>query len=251
MRSLSEILFDLGYFPLRHESVKQDFIGWYYEGTKNEFVRERLDVENSRLSKLAQDAGTEAKEFDQTNNISQMVTIFEEKKSQIETIFYYLAFFVSVTGGGFTAVGVLQIKNIIFSTIVQTIGAILLIGPIGLIIIYRILIHQIKTSSDLVTRFNKELVENPGDIRENDQDWHWIASQFLWNRSLLSPSTHACLILLSIIRVISKRLYGIIAADLRDEINEFVEMDSREIISHQIRRALDGDLLTGQKSRPP
>ncbi|QFU83376.1 hypothetical protein [Natronorubrum aibiense] len=251
MKSFSEMLFDFGYFPLIHDSVKQDFLSWYYEGSKSSVVVKGLQMENSQLSDLAQDAQIEAENFDQNNQLSNLASIFEGWESRIKILFYYIAAGTILFGGGFSAIGVLQMKNTMFFAIAEIVGSLFFIGGTTFIIAYKIVVHQIKTNSDLIRRFNQELSEKPGDIRDNDQDWHRIAAQFFWNKSLLSPSTHICLIFLSVIRLLSTRLYGLIVADLREEVQEFVGMNSREILKQQAHRAMKGDIPAWPKSPKP
>lgn len=243
MKSLAEFLFQHGYFPLLHESVKQDFISWYYEASKSEIVTEGLDAENSRMSELAQEARIEAEKFNQSHRIPQLVNMMEEMEARIQTVFYYVAAGAALLGGGLTAVGVLNVLDSLYSIIFGIVGGILFVGGSTAFILYELFKHQIKANSDLVTLFNKELSEKPGDIRSNDQDWHFITAQLFWNRSLLSPSTHVCLILLSLIRVLSKGMYGRISADLREQIKEFVGMNSREVIIEQLERVLEESRL--------
>ncbi|RZV11585.1 hypothetical protein BDK88_0464 [Natrinema hispanicum] len=251
MKSFSEILFDFGYFPIIHDAVKQDFLSWYYKGSKSSVVVEGLKMENSQLSDLAQDAQIEAENFDQNNQLSNLASIFEGWESRIKILFYYIAAGAILFGGGFSAIGVLQMKNMIFFATAEIVGSLLFIGGTTLVIAYKIVLHQIKTNSDLIRRFNQELSEKPGDIRDNDQDWHRIAAQFFWNKSLLSPSTHICLILLSVIRLLSTRLYGLIVADLREEVQEFVGMNSREILKQQAHRVIKGDIPAWPESPKP
>lgn len=206
-----------------------------------------LAVDNSRLSDLAQNARVEAENFDENNQLSQLVSLFEEWKSRIEMQFYYIAGILMALGAGTSAVGVLQVKDSLFSAVVEILSGALLIGGVTLVITYKILQHQVKTNSDLVTRFNQELSEKQGNIRGNDQDWHRIAAQFFWNKSLLSPTTHICLVLLSVIRALSPQIYGIIVADLRAEVQEFVVMSSREIIQQQVQRAIEREIPAWSK----
>ncbi|AGB16644.1 hypothetical protein Halru_2050 [Halovivax ruber XH-70] len=239
MRSLSEFVFDIGYFPIIHESVKQDFLSWYYKGTQTDYVKENYDIEISKLTELAQNAGTDAKKFNQTNKLSELISIFEDWVSKAKIITYYIAAACGGLGGGLTVVGVLEIHSSIVSTAFKVVGIGLGISGVGAMLLLNILIHQIKTNADLVTKFNQELVEMPGDIRNNDRDWNLIVSKFLWNRSLLSPSTHICLVILSIIRTINAGLYGRISAELKEEVQECAGMNSGEFIRRQVRRTVD------------
>jgi hypothetical protein len=245
MRSFSEFLFDIGFFPLVHESVKTDFISWYYNASKSEVIRNGLDVDNSQLIELGINAHTEAERFDDVNPVVELIELFEEWKAQIEIYFYYTALFAMIFGGGITAVGILQLKDSIFSFTVEIIGGFFLMSSVSVLVFYKVITHQLKENTKLVARFNEELSAKPGEIRESEQDWNMLAAKFFWNKSLLSPRTHAALILLSIIKVVSSRIYGFISADIRNDIQDFVGMSSGEIIRTQLDKLTDEDYSLG------
>lgn len=242
MKTLSEYLFEKGYFPLVHSAVKQDFISWFYEASKAEAVTKGLNVENSRLSQLAQDAQTEAEHFDRTNPLTNLISTFEEWVSRVDIVITYIAIIGIIIGGAGAVEGVLQFEDNIMRIIISGIAGIFGVSSVILLVVYKFMTHQIKTGSEIVVQFNQELSAKPGNIRTHDQDWNKIAARYFWNKSLLSPSTHICLIVLSVIRVISVGLYGRISAILREEVKEFVGMNAREIFKHEIQQAIDGEL---------
>lgn len=248
MRSFAEYIFDIGYFPLLHESVKHDFIQWYYEASKAEKVRNGLDVDNSELIQLAQDAGVAAEKFDENHKIPKLIELYEDYKAKIEYYFIYGAVAAFIIGGCMAATGILYIQEIIFSAIFGIVGSVLSISAVGLFLLHKVLFHQLKSNIELVKKINKELVEKPGNVRKSEQDWNKLVAKLMWNKSLLSPTTHACIMLLSIIRLLSTYTYGIISADLQSEIQNWVGMDAREIISTQAGRIVRGD-IPGWKDR--
>jgi hypothetical protein len=150
-----------------------------------------------------------------------------------------------IFGGGITAVGILQLKDSIFSFTVEIIGGFFLMSSVSVLVFYKVITHQLKENTKLVARFNEELSAKPGEIRESEQDWNMLAAKFFWNKSLLSPRTHAALILLSIIKVVSSRIYGFISADIRNDIQDFVGMSSGEIIRTQLDKLTDEDYSLG------
>jgi hypothetical protein len=242
MRDLSDWLFEIGFFPILHEAVKIDFLSWYYVASQSdEFVKE-VDFDNSELTELALEAQNEAENFDQNNPFVELIEAFEDLKSKIDTYIIYVAAISILVGSGASGVAVFQLKDFIYSWFVGTVGGIFLVGGVGIYISYNIIAHQMKTNSELIMKFNKELVEKPGDMRRSDQDWNQIAAQFFWNKSLLSPTTHICLVVLSLIRVLSVRLYGRISADLQQEVKGFVGMSTVEIVKHQLQRLRTGDV---------
>ena len=242
MGRLADWLFDIGFFPLLHEAVKQDFLSWYYEASQSEIFNEEVELDNSELAELAIQARQEAEQFDQNNPLVELIDIFEDLKSTIDTYVVYIAGAAMLVGGSASTLAVFQVRDWLYSWVLGGVGSIFLVSGVGLIVVYKIFVHQIRTNSQLVMKFNKELVENPGDVRRNDQNWNKLSAQLFWNKSLLSPTTHICLIILSVIRVLSVRLYGFISADLRQEIKEFVGMDTLEIIKHQLNRLATGDV---------
>jgi len=242
MKKLSDWLFDIGFFPILHEAVKRDFLSWYYEASQSEIFDNEVDLDNSDLIELTDQARQRAENFDQNNPLIELIDVFEDLKSTIDTYIIYIAFFALLIGGGIFATAVFQVRDLVYTLMIGTIGSIFLVGGPGVIVIYRVFVHQMKTNSQLVAKFNKELVEPPGDVRRNDQDWNKLAARLFWNKSLSSPTTHICLIILSLIRVLSVNLYGLISADLQQEVEGFVGMETLEIIRHQLDRLATGDM---------
>jgi uncharacterized membrane protein YkgB len=239
MRSLAELIFELGYLPKIQDPVKDSFLTWYYEASKSDKVVRGLEADNPELSGLAIQAYQEAQNFDRTNEVVQLTETIGDLEKTIKIYAMYLAVGALVFSGGLTAAGIFHLTNSLFSTLAKITGSLVGLSTAGLIAIYRVLIHQIRTNSELVKKFNQELAEKPGDVRSNDQDWHYLAAQVFWNRSLLSTRTHNCLILLSVIRTISPSLFGYVSADLQEDIQSFAEMSSTEILRHQARKAAD------------
>lgn len=236
MQTLSDWLFEIGFFPIIHEAVKQDFLSWFYKASQSELLSREVDLNNSQLTELALEAQIEAENFDQSNSVLELIKIFEDFKGSIDTFIYYFAGGMMIVGSGLSATDIFQIRDLIYTSILGTIGEIIFVSGAGIVIVYKIAIHQMKTNSELLSKFNEALVEKPGEVRRNDQDWNRLAAQVFWNKSLLSPTTHICLIILSVIRTISPRFYGYISADIQQNAKKFVGMDSVEIIKHQINR---------------
>jgi len=242
MKKLSDWLFDIGFFPILHEAVKHDFLSWYYEASQADKLTKNVDLDNSELTYLTNQARKEAENFDQNSQLIELIEMFEELKTKIDTSVHYIAAIAMVIGGGFSAAAVFQVRDLVYAWVIGGFGSLFFISGVGIILVYKILVHQLKTNSELVTNLNKELVEKPGDVRRNDQDWNQLAAQFFWNKSLLSPKTHICLMILSIIRILNIRVYGFVCGDLRENIRGFVGMDTVDVVSHQLTRLRQGDL---------
>jgi len=239
MRSLAELLFDWGYFRQAQGAVKTSFLSWYYEATQSERIQNGLEASNPELIELAIKSANQAEKFDQENRVSEIVRIMEDYEQRADDLINYVAFLAILVVGSAAATDLLRFVDLFSSVAIQLVAGIFSVSSLLVYTSYRVIVHQIKSNSELIKKFNKELTERPGDVRKKDQDWNWLAAQVFWNRSLLSPSTHVCILLLSIIRLISPRTFGYISGDLRDEIQDFVSMNSRQIIRHQTKKVTD------------
>jgi len=238
VRSLAELVFDYGFHQTTHNAVKESFLAWYYEASKSELVSDGLDADNSDLHQSAQEAQRDAENFQENHAVPKLVQFLEELEAKITTGFYYGALIAILFGGGLTAAGVLELQTLVWRVLFSSIGVLLGVSGVVVLVSYRVVSHQIKSNSELVAKFNQELVMKPGDVRSMDQDWHRLAAYVFWNRSLLSPSTHIGLIVLAVIRRLSPRLYGRIEANLREDIRRFVGMSGREIIRDQTEKVI-------------
>ena len=242
----SDWLFKNGFFPLLHVPVRDDLISWYYEAAQADLIQKELNIDNSQLTRLAIDSGRAAENFDENNPLSELISIFDEWESRFETWIYYVAFTAMFVGGGVPAAGVLEFTSSVSSMIFQLVGSLFFVSGAGVITIYKVFKYMLKSSSDFITRMNNGLTAKPGHIRENDRYGDRIVAQFFWNKSLLSPSTHICLLILAVIRLLSTRIYGYISADIQEDIQEFVGMSSREIIKHQLEKVVSDEYYVGQ-----
>lgn len=243
MGKLSEYLFEIGYFPIEHQSVKHSFLQWYYHATQSELVIEGLDVDNSQLAELTLNAAKAAEDMDSSHPTIELLDSFENHISRMKTGLAYLTIVLFIFGAGTLAISVYTIDQSLFRWIGVSIGSILGVPAVVLSAIYIILEHQIRTNADLVAKFNQELVERPGNVRRNDRDWHKLAAQYLWNRSLNRPKTIIVLVLLSIIKVARPRLYGAISGEIQQQVSDFVGKDAKSILKTEVERAFQGKFI--------
>ena len=243
MRKLSEYLFEIGYFPIEHQSVKHSFLQWYYNATQSELVIEGLDLDNSQLTELTLNAAKAAEDMDSNHPTIELLDSFENHISRMKVGLAYLAIGLFIVGAGTLAVSVYTIDQSLFRWIGVSVGSILGVPAVGLSAIYLILEHQIRTNADLVAKFNQELVERPGNVRRHDRDWHKLAAQYLWNRSLNRPKTIIILVLLSVIKVARPRLYGAISGEIQRQVGDFVGKDAKSILKAEVERAYQGKFI--------
>lgn len=251
MRKLSEYLFEIGYFPIEHQSIKHSFLQWYYSATQSELVIEGLDVDNSQLIELTLNAAKAAEDMDSNHPTVELLDSFENYISRMKVGLAYLAVVLFVFGAGTLAVSVYTIDQSLFRCIGVSIGSIFGVPAVGLSAIYLILEHQIRTNADLVAKFNQKLVERPGNVRRHDRDWHKLAAQYLWNRSLNRPKTIIMLVLLSVIKVARPRLYGTISGEIQQQIGDFVGKDAKSILKIEVERAFQGEFIPPTRSEAP
>lgn len=241
MGRLAEFLFQVGYYPIQYQSVKSGFLQWYYEAAQDELVIEGLQADNSQLSELALEAAREAENYDSRNPALDILELADERFRQIKLTLSYLTILLVALGFGTLALSVYTIDAKILSNIGILVSAVVGVPPVTFAALYKVFSHQIRENSELLAKFNRELVERPGSIRRNDRNWRGLAAQYLWNRSLGRPQTIHVLLLLAIIKVIRPKLYGVISGELQDQIREFIGKDANEIIRHEIERALSGE----------
>lgn len=245
---LADYLFKIGYYPIEHQSVKRDFLQWYFQAACDELVVEGLQADNSRLVQLTLEAAQRAEKIDSENPAIELLDAVNEYISRMKAGLAYLAVALFFVGCSAIAISVYTIDGTLLRMIGVSIGSMLGIPVAILSALYMIMEHQIRTNAELVSKFNRELVERPGQVRRNDRDWNRLAAQYLWNRSLGRPRTIIALLLLSIIKVARPGLYGTIFGELHDQIREFIGEDAGTIIKREIERALHGEL--GPNSAP-
>jgi len=243
MSWLSKYLFNIAYYPIEHQSVKQGFLQWYFQATQNKFVVEGLQVDNSQLVELTLEAARAAERMDSKHPAIKLLDTFDEYITRMKVGLAYLAVLLFLLGAGTLAVSVYTIDDNLFRRIGISIGSIIGLPAVSLSIGYVVLEHQIRTNADLVAKFNRKLVERPGKVRQNDRHWNKLAAQYLWNRSLSRPKTIIVLVLLSVIKVARPSLYGTISGELQHQVRDFVNEDGKNIIKIEIKRALQGKFV--------
>jgi|GEM_PF-6185472 len=249
---LADYLFKIGYYPIEHQSVKRGFLEWYFQAACDELVVEGLQADNSRLRQLTLEAAREAEKVDSENPAIELLDAFDEYISRMKMGLAYLSVALFLLGTTAVAISVYTIDATLLQYIGVSIGSMLGIPVVILSAGYLIIEHQIRTNAELVSKFNRELVERPGQVRRNDRDWNRLAAQYFWNRSLVRPRTIIALLLLSIIKVVRPGLYGLISGELQDQIRGFIGEDAKTIIKQEIERALYGELGPySSPSEPP
>lgn len=237
----ANFLFKIGYYPIEHASVKREFLDWYYQAAGDRRVIEGLDVDNSELSRLAMEAANRAENLDEEHELIELIDIIDEQKERASTLLNYGYLGCTILGIGLIGAGVTSLEGLLVESATIILGA-GVAGIANLIFgIYKVLTHQIKSNIQLQRMFNENLTEKPGNVRKYDRRWQQLAAQFFWNKSLISPKTLIAILLLSIIRTLSKRIYGYIAADLHYNITEFIGLEAKEVIRQQLQRAKTGD----------
>lgn len=249
---LAEVLFKVGYHPIEHQSVKRGFLQWYFEAACDELVVEGLQVDNSRLMQLTLEAAQAAENLDSENPAINLLDTLDEYISRMKTGLAYVAVSLFLVGATTVAISVYTIDTVLLQWVGVSIGSLLGVPVVILSAVYLVFEHQVRTNSELVAKFNRELVERPAQVRRNDRDWNQLAAQYFWNRSLSRPRTINTLLLLSIIKVVRPGLYGNISGELHDQIREFVGKDAKTIIKMEIERALTGEFGPyGAQNEPP
>jgi hypothetical protein len=244
---LAKKVFEIGYYPIQHQSVKQDFISWYFEAAKDQKVLDGLESDNSKLAELSIQAAEKAERFEEVNEVVQLIDGIEEYLDILQTYIYYIIISFTVLGiasiSGFLSItDTASIRMLIIKLLLGSAGVFFSSSAIIVLSLYKVITHQIKSNAELVTEFNKELTERPGDIRRNEREWEMLAAQYFWNCSLTRPATIMVLVILSVVKVVSARLYGRISADLRYSIRDFIGKNAREILKIQLSRAFSGDI---------
>jgi hypothetical protein len=241
MGDLAEWLFKVGYLPIRHQSVKHEFLRWYRTAALDSYVIEGLDADNADLTSLALDAASHAEHFDDEVRILEIFEIFEKKLEQLETWFHYIVLGSVLFGGSMTATGVYAVRAYLIELVLSALGVLTGGSALVAISLYYALKHYLNNSAELIKLFNEELTEKPGHIRRHDREWPDLAAAYFWNESLSRPPTILVLILLSVIQFIRPSLFGRISADLQFNIQEFIKMDAKDIVKHQLDRVRDVD----------
>lgn len=235
MGSLAKWLFKIGYFPIQYKPVKHDFLRWYYKAAQHHRIKDGLDANNPELISLTLEAANQAENFDEESPVISLLDYIDDVVETAETWFHYISLGLVLIGACTIAASWYTLQDLLFQ-LAAMIGVVVFgCGIVG-VSLYHVLKHQLRTNAELVTLFNKELTERPGHIRRNDRDWELLAAQYVWNRSLCKPRTISVLLLLSVIRIISARMYGLISADLQDNIQDFIGMEAREILKYQLSR---------------
>lgn len=225
MGDLAKWLFRLGYFPIRHQAVKHDFLSWYHQAAQHHRIKEGLEANNSELTTLTLEAANQAENFDEDSPVISLFDYIDDVIDKAETWFHYITLGLVLVGACTIVASWYAFQDLLFQIVASIGGAVLGCGIVGGSL-YHVLKHQLRTNAELVTLFNKKLTERPGHIRRNDRDWEQLVAQYVWNRSLCKPRTISVLLLLSVIRIISARMYGMISADLQDNIQDLALLKS-------------------------
>lgn len=235
-------LFKIGYYPIYHQSVKRNFINWYYEAATDHRIIEGLEADNSKLRRLCLEAATEAENFDEEFALIELLDIIEGYIGRLEAWLHYLALAFIIAGLGAYASGLYFLKNMVFQLPAIVMGSLFFVPPLGVVAFYHVLKHQMRSNAQFISRFNQQLTERPGDVRRHDREWSKLAAQYFWNKSLLRPNTINVLIILSVIQALSPRLFGYISGDLHANIREYIGKDAKEILKLQFNRFQEGDI---------
>jgi len=240
MNWLANYVFKIGYAPIQYQSVKGDFLSWYYEAVSQNSLSDEIDLSDSELVERAIEAGEAAKKLDENHRVIEVIDNIEEYISRLKIALAYVAAIFFAIGMGSLASTVFLFDTILFIYLFGFLGMIIGVPPIFFVVTYIILVHNIRANSQLVAKFNSELVVSPAHSNQNIRHRNQVTAEYLWNRSLMRPQTIIVLILLGVTKLVRPRLYGIISTELREQVGEFVEGGAKEILKTELRRLKDG-----------
>jgi len=249
MSWLANFIFMVGYCPIQYQSVKGDFLTWYYEAVTQKSLSDDLDLTDAELVEEAIKAGEAAKRMDKDHPVIEVIDKIDEYISRLKYGLAYIAALFVFIGMGSFAIAIFNFDSILYYLIFGTVGAIFGISPVLFAIFYLVLSHQIRTNSQVVAKFNAELVVSPAKSNENIRHRDQVTAEYLWNSSLMKPKTILVLVLLGVTKVVRPRLYGKISSELRNQLGEFAGGDGKEIIKTELQRVKAGKF--GTYSRQP
>jgi len=240
MEKLAHYVFRAGYYPVRYQSIKYDFISWYRQAVTNPQVLEDVDVDNSTLSELAQVSATAAENLDEEHPVIEQLDFIDDRAKELVKLFDYFSVPICLLSLGITGVAVYSLEGLVLRSIAIFGGGTITLVSGGLFLSYRFMNQQIRTNAKVVRLFNEKLTEKPGDIRRHDQEWPELAARFFWNRSLCRPRMIILLVLLSVIKTISSSLYGRVNGEIRHSIDDFVEYGAKDVVKSRLRDLWEG-----------
>ncbi|WP_280585397.1 hypothetical protein [Halorubrum sp. Boch-26] len=247
MRTLPEWLFDFVYFPILFDPIKDDFISWYRKAAEHPHIVDEVDISHPDLTTMALEAESYAKDIENEHELIQFFDTLEEIKNRLETLYSYILVVlfivgVSLAGVSQTLTGLLMSRILLYSGI----------GMCGLVVLaislYRIFKHQIRSNTRFMSLLNDELAVKPGYVRRYDRDLPGLLSAYLWNRSLSRPIVINVVLLLVIVRVLSRSMYGDISAEIQYSMHEFIEEDTHRVIKKRLSDLVRGEYLTNRSS---
>jgi hypothetical protein len=236
MGTLAEFLFNRTFLPFHHQTVKQDFIAWYYKAVQHHGIADEIDLDNSELIEKALQAATEAENYDENAEPIEYLDIFEEYLEKGRRILQYAIVVAVLTSSGAILSGIFLIQNIA-GLILSSVGTVVGLSACAVGAFYYVISHQLRSSAKIMSMYNERLTEKPGHIHETDRDRNRLAAKFIWNRSLCRPLTLQLILILSIIKLIWPPGYGDISGEIRYTIQDYVGKDGKEILQYQIDRA--------------
>jgi hypothetical protein len=246
MRDLSEWLFDFVYFSVLFDPIKHDFISWYRKAAEHPHVVDQINISHPDLTSMALEAESYAKDIENENTLIQFFDTLEEAKDKLEALYSYILFVAFLVGAG-AAIVSQTLTGLLMSRILGYLG----IGMCGVVLFltasYKVFKHQIRTNAKLMSLLNDKLAVKPGYVRKHDRDWPGLFSAYLWNRSLSRPLVINVVILLVIIRVLSKRRYGEISGEIRYSMYEFIEEGASTTIKERFSDLVDGKYLDNRE----
>lgn len=133
--------------------------------------------------------------------------------------------------GGLVAsgVGFAADLGVVIPGVVMAISLVIIAPPA----IFRVLAHQMRSNIELVRKFNRELVKLDMDVWTN-RNPRYRSAYFLWNRSLNSPKLVPVMVLLALVRAFSPYIYGIVNANMRENMTDFIEEGVWEISKREL-----------------
>jgi len=250
MSWMAEFIFKIGYCPIQYQSVKGDFLSWYYQAVKQNSLSEDLDLTDAELVEEAINAGEAAKRLDKDHPVIEVIDKMDDYISRLKCGLAYVAAAFVVIGMGSFGISIFKFDSVLYDLILGIIGSIFGIPPIVLVIFYSVLSHQLRTSSQVVAKFNSALVVPPAKSNENIRHRDQVTAEYLWNSSLLKPKTIIVLVLLGVTKFARPGLYGTISTELKNQVGEFAGGDAKEIIKTELGRAKAGKFGTYEEQNP-
>lgn len=181
------------------------------------------------------DAATAAEGYDEDAPVIEMIDVIDEALGKIKITLHYLVVVAVLFGLPPLLYGVIALEGLL-SHFISAVGIAIIGCGIFPVSLFYVLKHLLSSNAELVSLYNEELTERPGDIRMEDRNWTKLAAKYFWNHSLCNPKTILLILFLSLIRSVSPRLYGRIVGDIRHNIQDFIGKNAIEILKHQLSR---------------